>query len=318
LRFALPCGAAEPFDFPVYVASHPPTEFNLFANAGWDGNWYVGHNTCWIKKLPPVPKGNYARAYIGAKLGRAKVQAAGKKPWEKKPIPGEIFVALSSTSAWRPEDRIRLTHTQSIPWEADFENALDGTGEAQWFWTEVPLSKVNFAGDNFVAVYSPTAGLLSVSSSPVLAAGWGDKEGSTWLLRDSGGKPPEKAGDLGAAISYFQPAIALKLIPAGSAHPLRIACRQDPGSADKPRLQLDCRIEGDSIEKAWVESAEQGRMTWHPIGRPVWKAPYVFVLDWSKLPMGRSQLRVVAENIWGETSASRPAAIAVSPRAPSK
>ena len=47
-------------------------DFALFATSGWDGNWYVGYNHAWITKLPEAPEGNYAKAYLGAKLGRAK------------------------------------------------------------------------------------------------------------------------------------------------------------------------------------------------------------------------------------------------------
>ena len=49
--------AATP-DYPVFVAQTPnPNDYSLFANAGWDGNWYVGYNNGWIKKLPPIPQG---------------------------------------------------------------------------------------------------------------------------------------------------------------------------------------------------------------------------------------------------------------------
>ena len=50
-------------DYPVFVAQVPnPNDYVLFANGGWDGNWYVGYNNGWIKKLPAIPKGNYAHA----------------------------------------------------------------------------------------------------------------------------------------------------------------------------------------------------------------------------------------------------------------
>src|SRR4051812_24400091 len=66
-------------DYPVFVAkASNPNDYSLFANGGWDGNWYVGYNTCWIKKLPAIPLGHYARAYIGAKLGRMKLNSNPK------------------------------------------------------------------------------------------------------------------------------------------------------------------------------------------------------------------------------------------------
>src|SRR5258708_7528191 len=64
---------AQTSDYPVFVSQVPnPNDYMLFANAGWDGNWYVGYNNGWIKRLPAIPPGNYARAYLGAKLGRMK------------------------------------------------------------------------------------------------------------------------------------------------------------------------------------------------------------------------------------------------------
>ena len=40
----------------------------LYADGGFHADWYVGYNNCWIIKLPPVPTGGYAKAFIGAKL----------------------------------------------------------------------------------------------------------------------------------------------------------------------------------------------------------------------------------------------------------
>src|SRR3989338_5805148 len=83
--FAIPLAAQEP----VFVADLPnPNDFGLFANGGWDGNWYIGYNTCWVQMLT-VPEGKYQRAFIGAKLGRMKnYQPQGKPSWEKKAYDG--------------------------------------------------------------------------------------------------------------------------------------------------------------------------------------------------------------------------------------
>src|SRR5258707_12274148 len=89
-------------DYPVFVAEIPnPNDYSLFANSGWDGNWYVGYNNGWIKKLPAIPPGNYARVYIGAKLGRTKALPPVGRPPVFNPIPGEIWMALSSTPVWK-------------------------------------------------------------------------------------------------------------------------------------------------------------------------------------------------------------------------
>ena len=77
--------------YPVFLASRSnPNEYSVFANNGWDGNWYVGYDTAWIQKLPPLPGGNYARAFVGAKLGRMKTLPPAGRPPVFNPIPDRI------------------------------------------------------------------------------------------------------------------------------------------------------------------------------------------------------------------------------------
>src|ERR1019366_1859363 len=113
--------------------------------------------------------GTYVRAYVGVKLGRMKTLPPVGRPPEFSPIPGEIWIALSSTPSWTAKERMRLIATDDIPLDGNSEYATDHVGESQWFWTEVPLESIHVDGDNFVALWSPTPALLSISSSPVLA-----------------------------------------------------------------------------------------------------------------------------------------------------
>ena len=304
-----------PNDYPVYVAKIPnPNDYNLFANGGWDGNWYVGINTCWIKKLPPIPPGSYARAYIGAKLGRMKLTLNPKNVWDKQPIPGSIFMAIASTTAWSRDQSFFLTGTEEIPLEGDAESAVEGTGESEWFWAQIPLRDVDLFGDNYLALWSPTPDLISVSSSPVLAAAWGGKDPDTWLTRDVHGAPPRSPNtNLGSPISYFQPAIALKLIPVGVTHDVTVTVASwKNGDPDHPKPVITARVAGDSVEKVWLEYFTSSNHGWAHIGRPLWKPPYIFSLDQTKLPPGRVQLRVSASNIWEERGASAPFTVDVS------
>jgi len=126
--------------------------------------------------------------------------------------------------------------------------------ESQWFWAEVPLPYVNMNGDNFLALWSPTSRLLSVSSSPVLAAAGGGKDQDTWLTRDISGAPPRTpAASMGTPISYFQPALALKLIPKNTVHPVNVQVVDfKSGTGDHPN-RWTARVEGDSTESAWLE-----------------------------------------------------------------
>ena len=313
--------AASP-DYPSFVAQvQNPNDYSLFANSGWDGNWYVGYNNGWIKKLPPPASGHYAKAFIGAKLGRMKTLPPEGKPLVFKPVPGEIWMAVSSTPVWTANQRFKLTATDDIPLDGSPEYALENVGESQWFWAEVPLHAVNLSGDNYLALWSTTPQLVSVSSSPVLAAAWGGKEVSTWLAKDIAGQPPKDAKSaLATGISYFQPALALKLIPEGPAHEIRVrAISWVSGTADHPKPVITASAEGDSIERLWIEYAIPERAgdvvhtRWDPVGRPLWKAPYTFSLDQSKLPHGKILLRIVAADVWEEKAFSDPFEIEVSP-----
>jgi len=309
-------------DAPVYVAQIPNlNDYSLFANSGWDGNWYVGYNNGWIKKLPAIPPGNYAHAYLGAKLGRMKTLPPIGRPPEFNPVPGELWMALGSTPTWTSSQRVKLTTTDDIPLDSSPEYALENAGEAQWFWTEIPLSSVNFGGPNFAALWSPTPALISLSSAPVLAAGWGDKEVNAWLAKDIKGEPlsdPQVA--LSTGIAVFQPAIALKVIPAGRSHPMRVrVISWQNGTPSHLKPVLTGSAEGDSIERVWVEYDRPNRHgdvirgEWIQVGRSLWKAPYIFSLDQARLPHGKLLLRLAAVNIWEEKATSDPFEIDVSP-----
>jgi hypothetical protein len=309
-------------DYPVFVAQIPnPNDYSLFANAGWDGNWYVGYNNGWIKKLPPIPKGQYARAYVGAKLGRMKTLPPVGRPPEFNPVPGEIWIALSSTPSWTANQKRRLIATDDIPLDGNTEYATENVGESEWFWTEVPLESVQMAGDNYLALWSPTPELLTVSSSPVLAAGWGGKDVNTWLTKDIKGEPPtDPKKALGSGISYFQPALALKLIPSGGLHPLQVrVISWQNGSSGHLKPVITTSVSGESVQRAWVERSSQVkhgdvvRGQWLQVGRSLWKAPYSFSLDQGKLPPGKVFLRIGAENVWQEKAYSEPFKIEVNP-----
>lgn len=290
-------------DLPVYVAKQPNLhDYTLFANSGWDGNWFVGYNSAWIKRMPTIPPGVYERAYIGVKLGRAKRNAQGK-----------IFAAIASTPAWTAHEQYLITTTEEIPLEGEASEAIEGVGESQWFWTAIPLSAISASGSNYIAVWSNTPAFVSISSSPVIAAAWGGKDPDTWLAKDLQGQPPtDPKVSIQTPISYFQPAIALKLIPQGAAHSMTVRVVDwKQGTADHLKPTVIADVRGDGIEKVWLEYGKGS--TWTKVGRPVWQPPYHLTLEQSQLPKGKIQLRVAASNIWEDISMSPPFSIEVSP-----
>ncbi|MBD3271747.1 MAG: hypothetical protein GF384_04315, partial [Elusimicrobia bacterium] len=125
---------------PVYSADLPNlSDFSLFANTGWDGNWFVGYSKVWIQKIDVTrDKKNFAKTFIGAKLGRMKTQMVDGKPeWESEAVPGSIYIAISSTPTWTKDQQFFLVSTYDIPYEGHHEVAMQKTAESRWFWAEI-------------------------------------------------------------------------------------------------------------------------------------------------------------------------------------
>jgi hypothetical protein len=284
---------------PVYVPERNPHEYTLFANGGWDGNWYVGYDTCWVRKLPALPAGNFERAYLGARVGRAKLQRTGKAYHDISPIPASLYIALSDTTTWKKEHTYPLVQAAQLPWEPSFEETLTGVGESDWFWTEVPLAALQSKRDLFIALGASTPGFVSVSSSPILAAAWGNKSGNTWIIRNLKGAPPEKSQAMDA-ISVFDPAIVLKLIPKGPSRLLKVQLHGwTPGTVENPISTILAHVSGDAVTRVWLEAQPAAKKTsWLPIGQALRKPPYRIPVPQTQLPLGRVRLRVGAANEW--------------------
>jgi hypothetical protein len=323
---AFPSAVAEgaPALPPVYYVCNISNlnDYDIFANGGWDGNWYVGYNVCWIVRLK-IPEGlngnEYSRFFVGVKLGRAKTRKIeNRPPWEKEAIPGSIYVAISSTSAWKASQRYFLTSTYDIPLEADFENALEGTGEARWFWVEVQPEQVSFDGPNFIAVWSPTDYFVSRDTSPILAGGWKpkDSEVNTWLNDEIQGAPPINASNsLKTPISVFEPAVALKLVPSDGKQELLVRIDSvKEGKKNTAEKVIQSSIFGIDIEKAWMETRGEGNEdNYKKIGEYLYNSPYFFTLKPQYLPEGKVLLRVACRDVYGNVGTSEPVELSVQP-----
>lgn len=300
---------------PVFLADLPnPNDFVLFANGGWDGNWFVGYNTCWIQKLS-VPKGPYRRAFVGARLGRMKsAPEPGRAPWEKKALPGEVYMAVASTPAWNREQSYFLTASADLPLEPDPENAIEGTGESRWFWKEIPVKALRPGSDAYLALWSPTPAFNAAANAPILAAGWGTKEVDSWMNTGIRGVPPsDPAKALATPLQVFEPAIALKLIPEGAPQDppkLRITRVEDgkPRGREPAPKVVWAQASGDSIERAWVEISSDSK-NWSRQGTFVWSAPYCFTLKTQDLPIGpdgKTWVRAAAADAFENVGFSTP------------
>ncbi|OGS20294.1 MAG: hypothetical protein A3J83_04970 [Elusimicrobia bacterium RIFOXYA2_FULL_40_6] len=298
---------------PVYLSELPNiNEYDIFANSGWDGNWYVGYNVCWIEKISNIPKSPtdfYRKAYIGAKLGRAKVRPVeGKSSWEKEPIPGDIYIGVSSTSSWKSNSRYFLASSLDMPIEGDMMNAQSGTGEARWFWAEVPIDQINLEGPNYIALWSPTDYFTARDTAPILCGGWGTKgaETNTWLNNEIEGAPPiDPADSLKTPISVFEPAIAMKLIPAKTEQEIKIQVFEvKDGKKGTPNKTIVASVEGNQIEKTWLEYATMAS-AYQRIGAFLYNLPWIFTLNPEKLPKEKIFVRVAAEDVWGNRGYSQ-------------
>jgi hypothetical protein len=322
-------------------------DFGLFATSGWDGNWYVGYNHAWATKLPAPPRGDYVKAYLGAKLGRAKniirrqlertrnhlerlknlpeeqreslakqlqyesFEQIGKKKeeLEKKlssPYSGKIYIGINSSPHWDEEHSFFLVSEEDIPLEGDPEEALEGAGEARWFWVEVPLSVVNFNKQNYLALWSPDENLNSAQASPILASAWGSKEVNTWLDENSQGKPPSS---LTRSVTIFEPALAIKLVPANNKRVLVEILDIGDGEEIKEKRVVTASVSGEDIVRAWLEISQDksssGVQEWVRTGRLAFGAPYSITIDPGKLEEGIHYLRVGAEDFWGNVGYSK-------------
>jgi hypothetical protein len=281
--------------YPIYVTGGVPiNDYTLFANSGWDGNWYVGYNMCWIKRFSkdvlPKNKDLFSKVYIGVKLGRAKTQLKQtvSAPWEKDVIDGKIYTAISSTPAWKSNQRYFLCSAKDIPTEGDWENAITTTGEARWFYTEIPLEEINLDSDVWVCVYSDTNYFTTASSSPILAGGWrerGQKDTNVWLNNQIKGVPPLNPNNsLTTAIRAFDPAIVLKFVPKDSSTEVKISVATIvDGRKDTDEKVFFVTAQTPNIERVWMEISQDGK-SWQRISKYVYQQPYAFNLNLQSVP----------------------------------
>ena len=299
---------------PVYISELPNiNDYDIFANSGWDGNWYVGYNVCWIEKfniVPPSPTGTYRKAFIGAKLGRAKTMSVkDKSSWEKEPIPGDIYIGIAPSPAWKSTSRFFLVSCTDIPLEGDMVNAQEGSGEARWYWVEVPMEMVNLEGPNYVALWSPNDYFISRDTAPILCGGWGARgaEANTWLNNEIQGAPPIDPDDsLKTAISVFEPAIAMKLTPSDTEQDIVVQLFDiKEGKKGTQNKTIIASISGDSIERAWIEYAKHD-LQYTKTGKFLYNPPWNFTLNPNLLPKERLFIRITAQDTWGNRGYSQP------------
>lgn len=281
-------------------------DFSRFADGGSDANWYIGYNNAWIVKLPPAPLGEFSRAFIGAKIGRAKTSPNPDKPWLRDRIDGKVYVGLSQTPAFSAEQSYFLAEAADIPLEPDPQTHVEGIGSSEWFWVEIPMAAVSFTRPNYLIVWSPTKNFLKAGTSPILAAADEDlpgREARAWNNRSISGVPPRIASSaLETPLNNINPALAIRLVPPN----------QDEVSASEFSMERRGRkavirfsTGGENLAEAWVE-ASRDQLDWERVGRVLRRPPFIFTLGPGQIPQPGWFLRGAARDLSGNTGFSAP------------
>ncbi len=287
---------------PTYLALSPNlNDFKRFADGGSDGNWYIGYNNAWIVKLPPAPAGEFSRAYIGARIGRAKTRPNPNRPWERQLIDGKIYMAISQTPAFSSGQSFYLARARDISVEPNPNTFVDGVGPAEWFWTEVPLNLVSFTQPNYLVIWSPSEYFTQASSAPILAAAEVDAsqaQGEThaWNNREIVGVPPrDPATSLETPIDNINPALAIKLVPPSESE---IVVTEFSVQNLGKKSVVSFSVAGQDIAEAWVE-ASRDQLDWERVSPIERQQPFMFTLKGAEMPPPGSYLRGAARDVTG-------------------
>ena len=256
---------------PAYVAAENNlSKFFLYADGGFHADWYVGYNNCWTIQLPPINTSKYEKAYIGAKLGRAKTES-WPNSWDNSPIPGKIHMAINNTYSFNSEHSYTIADAADLPLEPLPNDYLEGVDSAQWFWTEVPISKISKTQDNFLALWSAGKDFVSSDKSPIVAAAMSD-DGmeNVWLSRSIKGAPPVGENALETPISGLKPALAIKLVPKND---FKVVIKGFYAQVSDEGIDTFFTAVGEDVRAAWLEISYD-KYDWQRVGRYFFRSPY--------------------------------------------
>ena len=256
---------------PAYIAAENNlSKFFLYADGGFHADWYVGYNNCWIVSFPGIDTSKYEKAYIGAKLGRAKTKS-WPNSWDNAPIPGKIHMAINNTYTFSSEHSYTLVDAVDLPLEPLPNDYLEGVDSAQWFWTVIPISKISKSRENYLALWSSGKDFLSSDKSPIVAAAMSD-DGmeNVWLSRSIKGAPPKGEASLEIPISGLKPAMAIKLVPKND---YKVLIKGFYALVGEDHIVTFFTAVGEDIRAAWLEISYD-KYDWQRVGRYFFRSPY--------------------------------------------
>jgi hypothetical protein len=290
---------------PTYISLAPNIhEFNRFADGGPDSGWYVGFNNAWIVKLPPAPAGDFSRAFIGAKVGRAKTRPNPNKPWVRERIEGRVDIGIAQSPAFSAEQTFFLADSADIGLEGDPQAFVEGVGPGKWFWVEVPLNLISFTKPNYLIAYSPSKYFVRASSAPILAGAAVEEAVAggplAWNNHSIVGVPPRSpAQALQTPLNNMSPALAIKLVPNAESE---VSVGDFSFSRHGKKIVAQFSVAGTDAAEAWIETSRD-QLDWARIGTVRREQPFIFSLPSDKLPPG-TYLRGAARDSLGKLGTS--------------
>jgi len=287
---------------PVYLAAEKNMgRYYLYADGGFHADWYIGYNNCWIVKLPPAVSLNYAKAFIGAKIGRAKINS-WPLSWDKTPIPGKIYMAVNQQPKFNSENMYFLADSSDLPLEPLPNDYLDAVDSARWFWAEVSLSRISADSPNYLAIWASSRYFTSASSAPIIAAAFSESnEEDVWLNRSIKGNPPSGDEVLETPISGLKPALAIKLVPQNE---YKVFVKGFMAEMDAEKITVSFAAIGEDIRAAWLE-VSYDKFEWQRVTRLMFRAPYFWTFKRDEISKDMFYLRAAAADNLENTGYSK-------------
>ncbi len=273
--------------------------YYLYANGGFHADWYVGYNNAWIVKLPPIDKEGYVKAFIGAKLGRAK-NTSYPTASDLKPIESKIFVSISDSPKFPPKAYL-LCENSDIPFEALEEESIRWVDSAKWFWTEIPLKAISSDKDNYVAIWAQSQNLTSSQTSPIIAAGYlDDGKENVWVNTSIKGSISTVENSLEIPISGIKPAIVIKLIKEND---YRVVIKNFSYYTTSDLHSFSWNVIAADAQKSWLEISFD-RIKWDRLSRYIFSPPYSISFKSTEIPQDVFYVRACSTDIFENTECS--------------
>lgn len=266
-------------------------KYYLYANGGYHADWYVGYNNAWIVKLPPVDTSGYSRAFIGAKLGRAKnISYPSSK--NLKPHESKIFVSISNSPRFSAKAYV-LCENSDIPLEPLDDESIEGVDSSKWFWTEIPIRLISSDTNNYIAIWAESKELKDSMSCPIIAAAYlKDDDENVWVNPSIKGSVINVENLLEVPVYNIKPAIVIKLVPQND---YRVIIKNFSMQKIKNDYLFTWTVISADTQKSWLEISYD-RIKWSRFSRYIFTAPYSYSFSNKELPNDLFYIRACASD----------------------